>query len=100
MCDNHSPTNIPTETIDEIEIASVVSDSASNVSPRPVRIRNRQALRGRILLQGEVGICRRVFAAVQKEPLPTADEAAGDAPHAQRLDGPAALPHDRIRALC
>src|SRR5229473_1357780 len=99
MCDNHSPTNIPPETIDEIEIPVVVSDAAPNVSPCPVRIRNRQALRGRILLQGEVGICRRVFAAVQKEPLPTAEEAGGDGPHAQGLDGPAALPHYRRRAL-
>src|SRR5260370_26653802 len=89
----------PMETSHEIEIPAVGFDSASNVSPRPVRIRNRQALRGRILLQGEVGICRRVFAAVQKEPLPTAEEAGGDGPHAQGLDGPAALPHDRRRAL-
>src|SRR6266849_2886553 len=99
MCDNHSPTNIPTETIDEIEIPAVVSDSVASSSLYPVRTRNRQALRGRILLQGEVGIRGRISAAVQEKPLPAAEEAGGDGPHAQGLDGPAALPHYRRRAL-
>src|ERR1700687_2114127 len=91
--------SFPTEAIHEIKIPAVVSDSASRISPCPARTRNRQAFRGRILLQGQMGACRRVSAVVQEEPLPAAEKAGGDGPHAQGLDGPAPLPHDRRRAL-
>src|SRR5208337_414016 len=94
MCENHPP-----EAIDEIEIRSIVSDFAPSVSSCPVRTRNRQALRYRVLLQGQVGTCGRVSAVIQEEPLPAAEEAGGNGTHAQGLDGPAALPHDRRRAL-
>src|ERR1700675_916798 len=89
----------PTETIDETEIPSVVSDPPPNVFASSVCTGNGEAFRGRILLQSEVGTCRRVAAAVQEEPLPAAEETGGDGPHAQGLDGPAALPYDRRRAL-
>src|SRR5271157_65132 len=88
-----------TETIHEIETIAVVLGAAPSISPGPVRARNRQALRYRVLLQGQVGTCGRVSAVIQEEPLPAAEEAGGNGTHAQGLDGPAALPHDRRRAL-
>src|ERR1700730_9748874 len=84
---------------DEIKIPCVVPDAFPCIPSRSVRTRNRQAFRGRILLQSQVGTCRRVPAAVQEKPLSTAEEAGGDGPHAQGLDGPAALPYDRRRTL-
>src|SRR5450755_1755205 len=90
---------LSTETLDEMEISSVVPDSDSHRSTRAATDGGGYALRGRILLQGEVGVCRRVSAAVQEKPLPAAAKAGGDGAHAQGLDGPAALPHDRRRTL-
>src|SRR6202158_3824406 len=90
---------LSSETIHEIKIPAVVSDSASRISPCPARTRNRQALCHRILLQGQVGTRRRVSAVVQEEPLPAAEEADGDGAPAQGLDGPTALPYDRRAAL-
>src|SRR5260370_16004724 len=72
--------SFPTETIHEIAISSVVPDPASDLTARPARTRNRQAFRRRILLQGQMGTCRRVSAVVQEEPLPAAEEAGGDEP--------------------
>src|SRR5882762_8356778 len=83
----------------ETTTPSSLPDFVADLIACPVRAGNRQAFRGRILLQGQVGTCRRVSAAVQEEPLPAAEEADGDGPHAQGLDGPAALPYDRRRAL-
>src|SRR6266404_1721714 len=61
---------------DEIKIPCVVPDAFPYISSRPVRTRNRQALRCRILLQGQVGTCRRISAALQEEPLPAVEEAS------------------------
>src|SRR5450756_1035260 len=91
--------SFPRRFIDEIEIPSSIPDSVASLTAGTTRTRNRQTLRRRILLQGQVGTRRRVSAAVQEEPLPAAEEAGGDGPPAQGLDGPAALPHDRRRAL-
>src|SRR5271170_6730332 len=95
ICDNH----FPSETIHEIEISSVVPDAVPNISACPAAAGNGQAICDRILLQGQVGTCRRVSAALQEEPLPAAAKAGGNGPPAQGLDGPAALPYDRRRAL-
>src|SRR6266704_21763 len=84
---------------DEIKIPCVVPDAFPCISSRPVRTRNRQGLRRRILLQGEVGTRGRIPAALQEEPLPAAEETSRNGPHAQGLDGPAALSHDRRWAL-
>src|SRR4029077_1175471 len=83
----------------ETTTPSSVPDFVANLVAGSARARNRQAFRGRILLQGEVGTCGRVSAAVQEEPLSAAEETSRDGPHAQGLDGPAALPYDRRRAL-
>src|SRR3981189_2675376 len=84
---------------DEIRIPFVVPDAFPCISSCPVRAGNRQAFRGRILLQGQVGTCGRISAALQEEPLPAAEETGGDGPHAQGLDGPAALSLNRRRTL-
>src|SRR6266496_97911 len=91
--------SFPTETSDEIEDSAPVPDPATGVPTRAKGRHFRQALCGRVLLQSQVGLCRRVPSALQEEPLPAAEEAGRDGTHAEGLDGPAALPYDRRRAL-
>src|SRR5205807_5401816 len=55
----------------------------------------RQALCGRVLLQNEMGACRRVSQAVQEESLSFAEKAGRDGTDAEGLDGSAALSHAR-----
>src|SRR3979411_2771886 len=77
---------------DEIEISSVVPDATPSLAPGAIDARKRQAFRRRILFTGQVGTRGRISAALQEEPLPAAEEAGGNGPHDQGLDGPAALP--------
>src|ERR1035438_7520675 len=83
----------------ETETSFACADTAAFVTSCANFIRNGQAFRDRVLLQDEVGTCAGVSAVVEEEPLSAAQKASGDGADAQSLDGSAALPHDRRRAL-
>src|SRR5262245_12701812 len=57
------------------------------------------ALRRRVLLQGEMGLRRRIHPTLQEEPLAGLEETNRGRPNRERQDREAPLPFDRGRAL-
>src|ERR1039458_930384 len=77
---------------------AVPSDRCPHLRARPVR-RVRQAFRRGVLLQSQVGPCRRIPQTLQEEPLSRPEKRIRDGPNYQSLDGPTSLPHHRRRPL-
>src|SRR5215472_5470970 len=61
--------------------------------------REGSTLRGRVLLQGEVGTCRGVSRAFQEKSLSGAEERDGTRTHAEGEYADAAVSHDRRQPL-
>src|SRR5882724_8850933 len=61
--------------------------------------RRERAVRGGVLLQGPLGLCRRLHPALQKEPLPGVEAGDRAGAHSAGHRGGASFPRDRGRPL-